>query len=133
MKRTMPSWLRSTALVVAVAMSVHAMTAPARGGLLESQPLAVGGGQAADLARVQQVLEMKIVQQRLQDLGFSPAEVQLRLQRADPADLHQFAVQSDQLLAGGHGYGLGIVVTLLVIALLVILILKINDKKIVIT
>jgi len=126
-----PSWLRRTATIVAVVMGLQAMTAPARGGLIASQPVAVSAVSADGLARAQQILELKVVQQRLHDLGFNEEDVQARLLRADPADLHQFAMQSDQILAGGDA--IGMFVGVLLIVLLVIVILKVADKQIVIT
>lgn len=86
---------------------------------------------SADLDTVRQALEHQLVAQRLADYGFTKDEVQSRLQSLSDAQLHQLASVSDDLAAGGDG--LGVIVTVLVIILLVVLILKLSDKRIVIS
>lgn len=120
MKRSCSASLRCVAWVLAFVMGWSALTPRAYGALVGSTPVAAASAQPSDLARVQQALELKVVQQRLHDLGFSSGEVQQRLDRASAEDLHQLAMQSDQLLAGGDG-----VITILIIVLLVVLILRI--------
>jgi hypothetical protein len=84
-----------------------------------------------DMATVQKALEHKLVKERLSDLGYTEEEIAARLNQLSDQELHSFASQLDSLNPGGDG--LGIIIAILVITLLVILILKLWDKRIVIT
>jgi len=88
-------------------------------------------GRAEDLARLQSLLERKVVAQRLADLGLSAEEIRARLGALDDARLHELAERMDGLLPAGDG--VGVVVALAVIVLIVVLILYLMDKKIIIT
>jgi hypothetical protein len=83
-------------------------------------PLTVGEGSArvADLERVQSVLESKLVQQRLADVGLTADEVNARVSRLSDAELHQLAMNLDGLLPGGDvgvGFLIAVVIVLIVI------------------
>jgi len=84
-----------------------------------------------DMATVQKALEHKLVKEKLRDLGYTEEEIAARLDQLSDQELHSFARQLDLLNPGGDG--LGIIIAILVIVLLVILILKLWDKRIVIT
>ncbi len=84
---------------------------------------------AADMDRIQRVLESKIVSGKLQTAGLSMTEIRSRLDKLSDSDLHQFSNQVNSLFAGGQ---LEIIIALLVIAILVILILKLTDHKIIV-
>ncbi|HEU5393774.1 MAG TPA: PA2779 family protein, partial [Candidatus Methylomirabilis sp.] len=72
-------------------------------------------GRTEDLARLQSLLERKVVQQRLADLGFSAEEIRARLEALDDARLHELAQRVDGLVPAGDG--VGVVVALAVIVL----------------
>jgi hypothetical protein len=95
----------------------QAMLAPAVSSSGDSVLIAT---RSADLQRVQTVLESKMIQQRLEELGLTPEEIDARLSQLSDAQLHQLATQLDSLMPGGDG-GLGIIIALLVIAVLVVL------------
>ncbi len=84
-------------------------------------------GRAEDLQSVQRVLENKLVQQRLEDLGLTPEEVTAKLDRLSDAQLHQMASQLDALMPGGE---LGIIIALLVIAILVVVFIYLLNHRI---
>jgi len=96
-----------------------AMLAPAVLPTLESNS---GLNRNEDLQRVQRVLESKVVQQRLEDLGLTQKEIHDRLAMLSDDQLHQIANQIDAQMPGGDA-GLSILVTVLVIAVLVVLFL----------
>jgi len=78
----------------------------------------------ADLEKIQQVLEMKMVGERLKQLGFTQAEIQTRLNSVSDQQLHKFALQLDDLRVGGDGgAGLAIVVMLILVLFLMIMML----------
>lgn len=85
---------------------------------------------AADVDRVQRVLESKLVSEKLSQAGLSMTEIKSRLDKLSDTELHSFASQLDSLYPGGDA--LGVVIALLIIVILVMVILKLADRKIVI-
>jgi hypothetical protein len=73
------------------------------------------------------VLENKLVQQRLEDFGLTPEEVNAKLAGLSDAQLHQMAAQLDALMPGGE---LGLIIALLVIAILVVIFIYLLDHRI---
>src|SRR3972149_3968797 len=63
-----------------------------------------------DMAKVQRVIESKIVSGKLSKLGLSNVEINSRLDKLTDGELHQFASQIDSLYPGGDGRGGGIAV-----------------------
>jgi len=73
----------------------------------------------ADLEKIGQVLEMKMVGERLRQLGLTQAEVQTRLNSVSDRQLHELALQIDDLRVGGDGgAGLAIAVLLILVVFL---------------
>jgi hypothetical protein len=71
-----------------------------------------------DLKHIQTVLESKLVQQRLADVGLTAEEVDSRLRNLSDAELHQLAMNLDGLLPGGDvgvGFLIAVVIVLIVI------------------
>ncbi len=120
-----PAWLRTITIVLALAIGMHGLAPSSYGSLIPSEPVSMEAARTADLATIQQMLELKVVQHRLEALGFTQDEIALRLALASDADLHQLATQSEDLLAGGAA---GLLVTVLVVILLVLLILRIASN-----
>jgi hypothetical protein len=85
---------------------------------------------ASDLQKIQKFLEMKMIRERLKELGFTPEEIQRRLDDLSDLQIHQIALQLDELKVGGDG--LGIVIALLLIAVLVVLIIYLLGHRIVV-
>ena len=85
---------------------------------------------SAELQKIQKFLEMKVVRERLQDLGFTPAEIQSRLNQLSDPQIHQLALRVDNLKVGGDA--LGVIIVLLVIAILVIVIIQLTGHKVVV-
>lgn len=112
---------------------VFLITFPATAGLIPSIPSSVemaGKGREAEINKVQKVLEMQIVIDKLQAYGLSPDEVKAKLQSMSDDQLHVMAQASDKILAGGDG--LGLIIAILIVVILVIIIMKLTDKKIII-
>jgi hypothetical protein len=76
---------------------------------------------SADLVKVQNLLETKVVTEKLRQLGFSKDEIQTRLDRLSDQQLHRVALKVDDLKVGGDGTG--VVIAVLLIAILVLLII----------
>ncbi|MFZ3122159.1 MAG: PA2779 family protein [Thermodesulfovibrionales bacterium] len=86
----------------------------------------------ADLGKIQKVLEMKMVRERLEKLGYAQEEINSRLAHLSDQQMHNLALQIDGIKVGGDS-GLGIVIALLVIAILFVLLLWLMDHKVVVT
>ena len=87
---------------------------------------------SSDLERIRIVLETKAVGERLKQLGFTTGEIQSRLAQLNDRQIHQIALQLDNLKVGKDG-ALGIIIAILVIAILVIVILKLTGHKVIVT
>jgi len=100
----------------------HAMLAPDT-----DTASAASMARAQDLQTVQRVLESKLVQQLLADIGLSPEEANAKLQGLSDAQVHQLASQIESLVpAGFHGVDdimhavlAAVLVVILVVALVV--------------
>jgi hypothetical protein len=86
---------------------------------------------SSDLQSIQKVLELKMIRERLQELGFTMDEIQARLSQLDDQQIHQFALQLDDLKVGSESF-LGILVAILVIAILVVVLLHLTGHKIIV-
>ena len=106
----------------------EAMLLPAAPDTAGAAPAAASPERAADLAKVQKVLEMKTVQQRLQDHGLTTEEALARINSLSDEQLHQFAANTDSVQAGGDV--LGALLAIVVIALLVVLIIYLLEGRI---
>ena len=75
----------------------------------------------ADLDKIQKVIEIKMIHERLNVLGFSQVEIQTRLNRLSDEQVHQLALKLDELkVAGDEAVAVLIVLVIAAIALLVI-------------
>ncbi len=127
----LPAWIKCTARVMVVVMGLCGLSPQVRGDMIPSHLVSVPVvDRAADIASIQLVLEHKAVKNRLAALGYTSSEIEKRLTRASNAEVHQLAVNMDQLTTGGDGAGL--VISVLLIVLLVILILRLMDRHVVI-
>ena len=82
----------------------------------------ITGQRLEDLAKIQKVLEFRLVRERLAALGLTEAQVSTRLAQLDHDQLHQLVQQVDQLQAGGEiGVAIAVVVLLILIVILVYL------------
>jgi hypothetical protein len=73
------------------------------------------------MARIQVVIESKVVRQKLMDLGLSSEEAMARINKLSDEQVHQFASRLDSLQAGGVGGSVLIIVLLLVVIILLLI------------
>jgi len=120
------SWYLVLAMfIIGITPRVYAGFSPSE--VLSLSPI----DRAADLQKIQTVLEMKMISERLRSLGFTSEEIQKRLSQLSDQQISQFARQLDDLKVGGGG--LGIVIALLVIAILVVILLYLTGHRVVVT
>jgi len=110
--------------VIGITPRVYAGFSPSEGLVLTS------GERTSDLDKIQKFLEMKMVRERLKDLGFTADEIQGKLKDLNDQQIHQLATKMDDLNVGGDG--LEVILVLLVIVILVILIIQLTGHRIVV-
>ncbi len=82
----------------------------------------------AELAKIQAALESKVVQQKLKDYGLNPEETMARINKLSDEQIHQFAMNTESLQAGGDGAE--VVVGLVVLAILVVVLIYLLQHRI---
>ena len=129
--RPLASYLIAALLAIStLAGPAEAMLLPAPSDTPHAGQSALSSERAADIAKIQKVLETKELQQRLQDYGLTPEETAARIDKLSDEQLHRLASNLDSVQAGGDilGFVLGVVI----IALLVVLIIYLLEGRIVI-
>ena len=115
-----------------VAMAVIGMAPKVQAGFSHSEPIGVPSAErSSDLQKVQKFLEVKKVGERLKDYGFSPDQIQARLQDLNDQQLHELALKIDDWKIGGES-GLGFIIAVLLVIILIIVILQLTGHRIVI-
>jgi len=77
-----------------------------------------------DLQQIQKLLESKLIQEKLTQLGLGREEIELRLQKLDDGQIHQIAAQISALEAGGSTAEVIIIIVL--VGLIVFLALELT-------
>ena len=123
--------LRGITWYLVVAMFLIGITPKVEAGLSPSEVIVDGqNDRNHDIATIQGIIEMKMIKDRLEKLGFSTDEVNSRLDRLSNQQVHQLALQLDDIKIGGDG--LGVVIALLVIAILVVLLIQLTGHRVII-
>jgi hypothetical protein len=126
------SVIRYVSWYLVVAMFVIGIAPRAEAGLSPSEAVSLlGVDRGADLDKVQKFLEMKMVRERLEKLGYKADEIQSRLGELSDVQLHELALNIDQLNVGGDD--LGVVIALLIIVILVIIIIQLTGHRVIVT
>ncbi len=123
-------WIKKTAWFVVAIMFLIGFVPRVDAAFL---PSAVSPSQQArdlDVTRVQKFLETKMVQDRLEKLGFTSDEVQAKLAGLSDEQLHELALKIDDIKVAGDG--LGIIIALLIIAILIVVLLQVTGHKVVV-
>ncbi|MFB3926865.1 MAG: PA2779 family protein [Syntrophales bacterium] len=123
------SLVKRVALCMVAAMCVLGIVPRVDAGLVASRPL-LPVDRESDLQLIQKVLELKMIGERLTELGFTTEEVRARLNDLSDRQIHQLAVNLDEIRTGGDGIGL--VIGLLVIAILVVILIQLTGHKIIV-
>ena len=125
--------MRHIAWYLVVALFVISIVPRVDAGFAPSEVIKLAAvDRVEDLQKIRQVLEMKAVSERLSQLGLTSGEVQAKLVSLSDQQIHQLALQLDELRVG-QGDALGVIIALLVIVILVIVILKLTGHKVIVT
>jgi len=126
-------FMKQISWYLVVAMFIIGIAPRVDAGLAPSEIIALSQtDRAADLAKIQKVLELKAVGERLTQLGLAQEEIKNRLDQLSDQQIHQAALQLDDLKVG-QGDVLGIIIALLVIAILLVILLKLTGRRVFIT
>jgi len=83
----------------------------------------------SDIQKIQKVLEVKMVFERLKSFGFTQDEIQARLNQLNDQQIHLMAQKLDELNVGGD---VGeVVIAILLIAILVVLIIYLSGHRVI--
>ncbi len=123
-KKSRWTFTRTIALLMAAVTTVF-VTQPQSGwAMLVTTPTAAAAyepssARGADLKAIQTTLESEIVRERLKELKMTPEQVNARLSQLSDAEIHQVAMNVENLNPGGDAGG--VLVSVLVIGVLVLL------------
>lgn len=126
-------FMKQISWYLVVAMFIIGIAPRVDAGLAPSEIIALSQTErATDITKIQKVLELKAVSERLTQLGLAQEEIKNRLDQLSDQQIHQAALQLDDLKVG-QGDVLGIIIALLVIAILLVILLNITGRKVFIT
>jgi len=116
-----------------IAMFIIGIAPRVDAGLAPSEIIALTQiDRTADLVKIQKVLEVKAISERLMQFGLTQDEVQKRLIQLSDQQIHQIALQLDDLKIGQDD-ALTLIIALLFIAILVVVLLKLTGHKVIVT
>lgn len=126
-------FMKHVAWYLVIAMFIIGIAPRVDAGLAPSEIIALTEvDRTADIEKIQKFLEMKAVGERLAQLGLTHDEIQKRLNQLSDQQIHQIALQLDELKIG-KGDALGVIIALLIIAILIVLLLQLTGHKVIVT
>jgi len=126
------SWTKVISCYLVVAMFVLGITPRVYAGFSPSEAVSIlNFDRSSDLDKVRKVLEMKMVRERLKNFGFTPNEIEKKLSQLDDQQIHQLALNLDELKVGGDGW-VWVVVLLILIAVGVVVYFYVTGHRVVI-
>lgn len=129
---TMPL-MRVVAMYLITAMFIIGIAPKVDAGLAPSELIAMSqADRASDLEKIQKVIEMKMVSERLGKFGFTQDEIQKRLSNLSDQQIHKLALQIDDLKVGKDD-AIGVIIALLIIAILVVILLQLTGHRVIVT
>jgi hypothetical protein len=125
------SCVKSLSICLAVMMMIIAMVPRVEAGFSPTVLKDSSDDREGSLLQVRKVLEMKMVKERLESLGFTERDIQSRLTEMSDDQLHNLALSLDEIQVGGDS-GLGIIIGLLIIVILVVVLLQLTGHKVIV-
>lgn len=109
------SWMKMISCYLILAMFVIGITPRVYAGFAPSEAVSIlNFDRSSDLERIRKVLELKMVRERLKDFGFTPDEIEKKISQLSDQQIHQLAVQLDELKVGGNGWAWALVILILI-------------------
>jgi hypothetical protein len=126
------SWMKMISCYLVLAMFVMGITPRVYAGFSPSEAISIPTfDRSLDLEKVRKVLEMKMVSERLKALGFTTDEIENKLSQLDDRQIHQLALNLDELKVGSSGLG-WLLVIIVLIAIGVIVYFYVTGHRVVI-
>ena len=126
-------FMKHIAWYLVAAMFIIGVAPRVDAGLAPSEIIAITKGErTADLDKIRQALEVKAVSERLHQFGLSREDIQNRIVQLNDQQIHQIALQLDDLKVG-QSDAIGLVIGVLVIAILVVVLLKLTGHRVLVT
>lgn len=124
-------FMKCVSWYLVVAMFILGTVPNVYAGLSPSEVINLSGvDRASDLQSIQNILEIKMVAQRLNQLGFTGNEIQARLCRLDDDQIHRLALNLDDIKVGSGGFE--VLVVFLLIGILIAVWLRIMGKTVIV-
>ena len=127
MKKKMAKWVTrymvAVMLLIGITPRVDAAFSPT-----EVLPLLQSDRQS-DMQKIQKVLEVRMVFERLKSFGFTQDEIQAKLNQLNDQQIHQMAQKLDELNVGGDGGE--VVIAIFLIVILVVLIIYLSGHRVI--
>jgi hypothetical protein len=125
--------MKHIAWYLVAAMFIIGIAPRVDAGMAPSEIIAIAKGErTADLDKIRQALEVKAVGERMHQLGLSREDIQNRIVQLNDQQIHQIALQLDDLKVG-QSDAIGLVIGILVIAILVVVLLKLTGHRVLVT
>lgn len=123
-------WMKYLLWYLIGAMFVIGITPRAFAGFSPSEVTSLAFDRPSDLEKVRKVLEMRVVREKLKELGFTANEIERRLSELSDDQIHQIALQIDELKVGGDGWAVAFL--FLLIAILIVLVIYVTGHRVVV-
>jgi hypothetical protein len=125
-------FMKHVSWYLVIAMFIIGIAPRVDAGLAPSEIIALTQvDRTADLGKIQKVLETRAISERLAQFGLTQDEIQKRLTQLSDQQIHETALQLDDLKIGQDA--LGVIIALLLIAILVVLLLQLTGHKVIVT
>jgi hypothetical protein len=125
------SWMKCISWYLVAAMFVIGITPRVYAGFSPSEPASLlTFDRSSDLEKIQKVLEIKMVRERLKEFGFTPDEIEKRLTQLSDQQIHQLVLQLDELKVAGDGWAVAFL--FLLIAILIVLVIYVTGHRVVV-
>lgn len=124
------SWMKYVASYLVVAMFIIGITPRVYAGFSPSEVISMlSFDRSSDLEKIRKALEMKMVRERLKELGFTTEEVEKRLIQLSDQQIHQLALNIDELQVGGSS-GWAVLIVILLITIVVGVIIYVSGHRV---
>jgi len=112
------SWAKIVACYLVMVMFVLGITPRVFAGFSPSEAVSIlNFDRSSDIDKIRKVLEMKMVRERLKNFGFTPDEIEKKLIQLDDQQIHQLALNLDELKVGSSDVWVWVLVILLLAAI----------------
>ena len=129
MKKTL---MKHVTWYLVVAMFVIGITPRVYAGFSPSEVIGLSQvDRESDLQKIQNVIETKMIGERLKQMGLTPEEIQKRLSQLSNQQIHQLTLQLDELKVGGDA-GWAVLSIIIVLAAIAVLVIYLTGHQIVI-